>query len=1426
MNGDFTRFSFRPKKHYSGVLMQQGRVQLDSDWNELVQIMQHRIEQQAIDTIGACGVPKPPLGQAAPFTVTAQDDGSLQLQPGRIYVDGLLCELESDAVQDLPTVNLPVGTRSTTALVFLDVWQRHVSAIEDGSLRESALGGPDTTTRMQTAWAVRINPHPTPSRDCDAITDLPPTSTGTLSTHQAAATATTPCVVGAKGGYAGLENRLYRVEIHQAEAGTQPAAFKWSRDNNAIGLAVTDFPTTDSVTVSRLGRDDVTRFLHHWIEVIGDQSESAAAAGTLAQVVSIDPIGGILKLDRDVSRHKNESNPRVRRWDMPPAAGSSPPQGAIPITTMATPAMLDPSVGVSFDGPAGGGAPHFQAGDYWTFTARTAEGTVESLTNAPPQGIQHHYCKLAWVTLTRTRDGNILVGVLPCSHPFPPLTDLPPAGADGCCVRLVASNKVDLGARLQLTVDELARTGGGCVCLPPGVQILERPVKIEAPPSVRITICGCGGTSRLVYLPSEGVTDPAFLVTDRQSVVLREFGLIAAGAYALVSVGHLSELTVEGCRLINLPVGPSFAPCIKASEQVRLTVRHCDLVGGVGIFESADLSSNYPKGLSVQVQGCRFLARLIGAYLELPVASSFKGCEIIGVTDSDWLVLNATASGLPASASNLERLIEGLFDAVRTNLSGYHLPIGLGLVAGSETNISDCEIRAGVGLLTLFSSNEKLYRNQMYGLIGLATLMTDRMDVVDNRISTAMCATLATGQIQWWRALENAIFYPPPLRGMVFARSSTGDFVVRAALRAFVDGLRTFKTGPDAILVSGLPFDPKPSAWPGASALLETLQYQYGWYRKQIMGEQNWGLLNRCRVEGNAIAARLVGVSVEPHVQTSQVRIARNRIDGPVVAGIRIRGLAFGAPYGALASMVNQVEANRCQLSGSGIDVAITNCAVSSNHIDVSILSNVLPDLRALQDLAGVLGIVPDPVQAPPFDLNNYSVLRLLLDQATDVIRGGLSSQQRQGLTSVLSVLRTALNSANLYVTGLVDRCLSLLSAADNDVAVADAFFIISDVLVGGLDNVGIRLGAPLTRASDNTIGAGATARGGILIDVQPQTPVLRSTLVEVCDNRVSGGAGHGVEIRNAGTAMRINGNVVDRMVGNGITTVGHLPDMVQGIDVAGNRIIGCRSAASSVLAAIDSAGVLLDGGHECQIVDNTITRTATTDPLVGIAFGISVYGVTDVMIRGNTVTQNGAPVNLGGGIGMWGFTHAIVANNQLVDNTCRAFGIVQLVDAAASATVTGNTLKGDRNRPDVPWLGAIFCPDVIFSNNHIVYTQKVADGTIFIRANNLAALGNIWNQDGLALDYAQLNSPGRFNVIGNISRSPDSWPHRQDALQNVEHNVYQNAPSVHSGVGAPVIGSNPQNPRGGDLYIRLGAGNQQGTHIYYFDGLFWIGIA
>jgi hypothetical protein len=185
MKGDFSRRTFDPKKHYSGVLMQQGRVQVDADWNEQQAINQHRIETEAIDVIGLCGAPQDNAGfgivvdfkdlpekdkkLAEDKHLKLEHPGDFIITSGRYYVDGILCENDAPVLAsnqpDLKATGQPpnlispaLPTQPGIYLVYLDVWQRHITALDDAHIREIALGGPDTATRIKTVWQVKIFP--------------------------------------------------------------------------------------------------------------------------------------------------------------------------------------------------------------------------------------------------------------------------------------------------------------------------------------------------------------------------------------------------------------------------------------------------------------------------------------------------------------------------------------------------------------------------------------------------------------------------------------------------------------------------------------------------------------------------------------------------------------------------------------------------------------------------------------------------------------------------------------------------------------------------------------------------------------------------------------------------------------------------------------------------------------------------------------------------------------------------------------------------------------------------------------------------------------------------------------------------------------------------------------------------------------------
>src|SRR5262249_3389052 len=127
---------------------------------------------------------------------------------------------------------------------YLDVWERHITTIEDDDIREKALNGPDTCTRAKLVWqvkAIKWDQDMDPTR-VDAVTcSAPLADPQIVSVSQALLAARVDpgqkvddaCVTPPDSKYRGTENHLYRVEIH-TPGSAATATFKWSRDNGSV----------------------------------------------------------------------------------------------------------------------------------------------------------------------------------------------------------------------------------------------------------------------------------------------------------------------------------------------------------------------------------------------------------------------------------------------------------------------------------------------------------------------------------------------------------------------------------------------------------------------------------------------------------------------------------------------------------------------------------------------------------------------------------------------------------------------------------------------------------------------------------------------------------------------------------------------------------------------------------------------------------------------------------------------------------------------------------------------------------------------------------------------------------------------------------------------------------------------------------------
>ncbi|WP_334953893.1 DUF6519 domain-containing protein [Nostoc sp.] len=443
--GDFTRDTYDKSKHFLRVLMQQGRVQLDADFNEQTSILLDRLQTLAKDIFGLQGGPEQNCGFE--FIATEEQINNINnlkheerqnlkkrlkcqtylISKGNYYVDGILCENE-EFIDPYQAHQLQL--KDGTYLAYLDVWERHITPIEDRddfkiNIREVALGGADTATRSKLVWQVKLK-QLTEYKDIETVAkqvtknhnyfcsllgrELMKPGKGEIIARITKPSSTgmnDPCVIPFNSKFRGTENHLYRAEIFRAStANKNQLSFVWSRENSSIVFPIVMSIDSNSSAIvlklEHLGKDKNSSLsAGDWVEIIDDDYVLENSDRQLLRVQQVDRIENQVFISSDAKTKTllKEKHPLLRRWD----------SGEVKVSLSdMNDKWFHLEDGIEIQFQADTQNSFYQVGDYWLIPVRTATGNVEwpqrknqegKLEPQPqlPHGISHYYAPLAIV---------------------------------------------------------------------------------------------------------------------------------------------------------------------------------------------------------------------------------------------------------------------------------------------------------------------------------------------------------------------------------------------------------------------------------------------------------------------------------------------------------------------------------------------------------------------------------------------------------------------------------------------------------------------------------------------------------------------------------------------------------------------------------------------------------------------------------------------------------------------------------------------------------------------------------------------------------------------------------------------------------------------------------------------------------------------
>ena len=599
MGSDRARNSYNSRQLYRSVVMQQGRVQLEADWNEAAFISSEEARNEALDFVGPAGTPDNGYAIVFPSTLPPFD---FEATPGVMYMGGVRIVTPAriqygnqsdwlDSAIDPEWVPVPTANPGNE-YIYLVVREQEVSAVEDSDLKDVALGGPDTAQR--TRLIQHVERLATQASDCPSAlaaarkrweqeglffnaNTMRFSSRARLKVSFVSSGSSTPCDPIAQGGYLGADNQMIRVQISSFSPGNNTGTLLWGFDDASFlyRVNVVD-PQTLTLQSAPVDAEHQPQG-GQAVEVLMDAAELSNGEYVAAPVGEpftlapspYNPDTRTLILPSGLTAVYGDGNPAdahpaqvyLRVW-----------QQQLTFTPGTAVTLGQTGVAITLETPS---TVPFHLGDYWMFAVRPStpqEVYPERYLQAfqPAEGPREWLCPLAVIGWT-TNGGQVLAD---CRNKFDNLVELTGQNLGGCCTVRLSPSDLTANNTLQSVLDQYRGSAGLNICLMPGEYDLPAPLNLTKDHSnFTIEACAGGVTLAAAQGAESGFLQGLIVLQTAENVTFRgiQFRLpvvdlgsstfttsgVAEAAAVLISIGlrpiDCDGLTVENCQFTFTP---------------------------------------------------------------------------------------------------------------------------------------------------------------------------------------------------------------------------------------------------------------------------------------------------------------------------------------------------------------------------------------------------------------------------------------------------------------------------------------------------------------------------------------------------------------------------------------------------------------------------------------------------------------------------------------------------------------------------------------------------------------------------------------------------------------------------------------------------------------------------------------------------------